>query len=120
MAKEAPGPDRSSLQGSFRVWDVKVSSTVIKHREDTTMNTTRDKSSYDVKALRTCTRCGAPYAWMRSPASLKMTYCGSLCEKADLGFSLEQLERAERPTLVDQLVAVAATAWDEPAPVAAT
>jgi hypothetical protein len=82
-------------------------------------NTTRDHSSYDAQALRTCTRCGAPYAWNRSPASLKMTYCGSLCEKADLGFSLEQLERAERPSLTDQMVAVAASAWDAPSTVAA-
>jgi endogenous inhibitor of DNA gyrase (YacG/DUF329 family) len=71
----------------------------------------RNADAYDATALRTCARCGTPYAWMRSPASLKMTYCGSLCEKADLGFSLEQLERAERPTLVDRLEAVAAEAW---------
>ena len=82
--------------------------------EETAMN-----RNFDANALRTCTRCGVPYAWERSPASLKMTYCGSLCEKADLGFSLEQLERAQRPTLVDQMAAVAAAAWDTPAHVPA-
>jgi hypothetical protein len=54
--------------------------------------------------LRTCKRCGLVYDWRRSPSSsLKMTYCGSLCEHADLGFTLEALlrmpavERAESP-----------------------
>jgi hypothetical protein len=47
--------------------------------------------------LRTCQHCGVPYTWMRSPASLKMTYCGSLCEQANLGFSLEALERYQPP-----------------------
>lgn len=54
-------------------------------------------SMYDETALRTCKRCDTPYAWHRSPASLKMTYCGSLCENADLGFSLEALERWQPP-----------------------
>jgi hypothetical protein len=32
------------------------------------------------------------YDWRRSPSSsLKMTYCGSLCERADLGFTIETL-----------------------------
>jgi hypothetical protein len=42
--------------------------------------------------MRTCQHCGAAYDWRRSPSSsLKMTYCGSLCEKADLGFTIETL-----------------------------
>ena len=42
--------------------------------------------------IRTCQRCGIPYDWRRSPSSsLKMTYCGSLCERADLGFTIETL-----------------------------
>jgi hypothetical protein len=42
--------------------------------------------------IRTCLHCGQPYDWRRSPSSsLKMTYCGSLCEKADLGFTIETL-----------------------------
>ncbi len=42
--------------------------------------------------IRICRRCGAPYDWRRSASgSLKMTYCGALCEKADLGFTIETL-----------------------------
>lgn len=42
--------------------------------------------------LRTCKRCGITYDWRRSPStSLKMTYCGSLCEQADLGFTVEAM-----------------------------
>ena len=42
--------------------------------------------------MRVCQHCGLPYDWRRSPSgSLKMTYCGSLCEKADLGFTIETL-----------------------------
>jgi hypothetical protein len=48
----------------------------------------------DQNHLRTCKRCGLSYDWRRSPSSsLKMTYCGSLCEHADLGFTLEALLR---------------------------
>lgn len=44
--------------------------------------------------LRTCKRCGNTYDWRRSPStSLKMTYCGSLCEQADLGFTVEAMLR---------------------------
>lgn len=50
--------------------------------------------------MRTCARCGLRYDWRRSPSSsLKMTYCGSLCERADLGFTVEALLKAEpQPT----------------------
>ena len=42
--------------------------------------------------MRTCERCGVPYDWRRSPStSLKMTYCGSLCERAGLGFTIDTL-----------------------------
>ncbi len=42
--------------------------------------------------IRTCQHCGVPYDWRRSPSgSLKMTYCGSLCERAGLGFTIESL-----------------------------
>ena len=42
--------------------------------------------------IRTCNRCGIAYDWRRSPStSLKMTYCGSLCEAGDLGFTIEAL-----------------------------
>ena len=40
--------------------------------------------------IRHCAHCGLPYDWRRSTSSsLKMTYCGTLCEKGDLGFTLE-------------------------------
>lgn len=39
-----------------------------------------------------CKNCRLPYDWRRSPSgSLKMTYCSSLCERADLGFTIEAL-----------------------------
>ncbi len=42
--------------------------------------------------MRVCQHCQVPYDWRRSPSgSLKMTYCGSLCEKAHLGFTMEAL-----------------------------
>ena len=42
--------------------------------------------------IKTCQRCAATYDWRRSPStSLKMTYCGSLCERADLGFTIDAL-----------------------------
>ena len=58
----------------------------------------RDDSSIDPRHIRVCARCGLHYDWRRSPSSsLKMTYCGSLCERADLGFTVEALLRFERP-----------------------
>ncbi len=42
--------------------------------------------------IRHCQHCGLAYDWRRSPSSsLKMTYCGSLCERADMGFTIESL-----------------------------
>lgn len=44
-----------------------------------------------------CLHCGMTYDWRHSPSqSLKMTYCGSLCERADLGFTIEALLCTER------------------------
>ena len=46
----------------------------------------------DAPHIRICQHCAGPYDWRRSPSrSLKMTYCGSLCERADLGFTIEAL-----------------------------
>jgi len=51
----------------------------------------------DPANIKSCRRCGLRYDWRRSPSSsLKMTYCGSLCEQADLGFTIEALLRVER------------------------
>ena len=47
--------------------------------------------------IKVCERCGLRYDWRKSPSSaLKMTYCSSLCERADLGFTLEALLKIER------------------------
>jgi hypothetical protein len=51
----------------------------------------------DPANIKDCRRCGIRYDWRRSPSSsLKMTYCGSLCEQADLGFTIEAILRYER------------------------
>jgi hypothetical protein len=51
----------------------------------------------DPANIRECVHCGLRYDWRRSPStSLKMTYCGSLCEQADLGFTIDALLRVER------------------------
>lgn len=63
--------------------------------------------------IRECARCGLRYDWRKSPSStLKMTYCSSLCERADLGFTVEALLKMERP---DPVIAVPAIAEPEPA-----
>lgn len=47
--------------------------------------------------IKVCARCGLRYDWRKSASStLKMTYCGSLCERADLGFTIDALVKAER------------------------
>ena len=45
-------------------------------------------------SLQPCARCGLPYDWRKSGSwSLKMTYCSVLCERGDLGFTLETFFR---------------------------
>jgi len=57
--------------------------------------------------MRSCQRCSIKYDWRRSGStSLKMTYCNSLCEAADLGFTIEALIRTELST-------VCKVDWDE-------
>ena len=59
----------------------------MRHREASALGSTAMTTN-----MRDCQHCGLPYDWRRSPAGfLKMTYCGSLCEKADLGFTIETL-----------------------------
>lgn len=59
--------------------------------------------------IRHCSRCGIAYDWRRSSSSsLKMTYCNSLCEAADLGFTIEALLRTE-------FTVVRRVQWDETA-----
>lgn len=53
-------------------------------------------TEYSADHIHVCARCGLRYDWRRSPSSIKMTYCGSLCERADLGFTLEALLKFQR------------------------
>lgn len=45
---------------------------------------------------RTCLRCGLSYDWRKSVSSLKMSYCDSKCEKADIGTTIEAILQLER------------------------
>lgn len=45
---------------------------------------------------RTCQHCLAEYHPAKSKTTLRLTYCGVLCEKAHLGFTIESLLRIER------------------------
>ena len=46
----------------------------------------------DLDPIKTCARCGLRYDWRHSStSSLKMTYCTALCERNDLGFTLDAL-----------------------------
>jgi hypothetical protein len=51
--------------------------------------------------IKVCARCSLRYDWRKSPSSLKMTYCGSLCEAGDLGFTMDALMRLERVKKVE-------------------
>ena len=56
-----------------------------------------ERKLIEITNMHTCAHCGVRYDWRRSPSgSLKMTYCSSLCERADLGFTIEALLRFER------------------------
>jgi hypothetical protein len=68
----------------------------------------------ELSNIRVCARCGLRYDWRKSPSSaLKMTYCSSLCERADLGFTVEALLKLERPV---QVAVPVEEAEPEPAP----
>ena len=58
--------------------------------------------------IHTCARCHVASDWRRSTSRfLKMTYCNSLCEAADLGFTIEGFLECGHPPPV-------ATAVHEP------
>lgn len=46
--------------------------------------------------IKVCARCQLRYDWRKSPSTLKMTYCSSLCEFGDLGFTVDALLKMER------------------------
>jgi hypothetical protein len=50
--------------------------------------------------IKVCARCSLRYDWRKSPSTLKMTYCSSLCEAGDLGFTVEALLKAERAPVI--------------------
>lgn len=51
--------------------------------------------------MKTCGRCQIRYDWRKSTSgSLKMTYCGTLCEIAATGTTIETLLSAARPARV--------------------
>jgi endogenous inhibitor of DNA gyrase (YacG/DUF329 family) len=57
----------------------------------------------DLGNIKRCRRCGQRYDWRKSPSStLKMTYCSSLCERADLGFTLEALLKFEPKRVAEE------------------
>ena len=55
--------------------------------------------------IKVCARCSLRYDWRKSPTTLKMTYCSSMCEAADLGFTLEALLKMQRPARLVSLEA---------------
>jgi hypothetical protein len=46
-----------------------------------------------INVMHTCARCAVMFDVRKSHAVLKYTYCGVMCENADLGFSLEEWTR---------------------------
>jgi hypothetical protein len=49
-------------------------------------------STTPVSHMRSCERCDIRYDWRKSTSgNLKMTFCGSLCERGALGFTLDSL-----------------------------
>ncbi len=49
----------------------------------------------DGEELFECYSCGLHYRPSKSTSSLRLTYCGFLCEIGDLGFSIDGLEQME-------------------------
>lgn len=41
--------------------------------------------------MRQCLRCGVAYNFTKSSSGLKLTYCGFMCEKSDLGSTIEDM-----------------------------
>jgi endogenous inhibitor of DNA gyrase (YacG/DUF329 family) len=57
----------------------------------------------NLDVIKTCARCGLRYDWRHSStSSLKMTYCSSLCERYDLGFTLDALLKFQPESTKDE------------------
>lgn len=68
------------------------------------MTSTTAKPNKTQPNIYHCNRCGVAYDWRRSTStSLRMTYCGTLCEVSDLGCSIDELLRSEitAPVILD-------------------
>jgi hypothetical protein len=62
------------------------------------METNNSDYTYDATHIHVCERCAIRYDWRKSTSSsLKMTYCGALCEQGALGFTIEALLRLDIP-----------------------
>lgn len=44
-----------------------------------------------METLVNCQHCSTPYHWHKSSSTLKLTYCGSICERSNLGFTIAGL-----------------------------
>ena len=55
------------------------------------------------EALVVCGNCELQYRSSKSTSSLRLTYCGFLCEIGDLGFSIDALEHMEITKEADKL-----------------
>ena len=53
------------------------------------------------EALFECDSCGLHYRPSKSTSSLRLTYCGFLCEIGALGFSIDGLEQMEITAVTD-------------------
>jgi len=61
---------------------------------DRSVQETQEDTMDQLIKMYTCVRCSVPYDWRKSTSSsLKMTYCSSLCEQGDLGFTIEAVIR---------------------------
>lgn len=69
--------------------------------------------------MRECQRCHTTYQWERSQSALRFTYCGVLCERFDLGFSIDGLIQSELKTVSVMRAAQRIVADFEPVLVAA-
>lgn len=59
-----------------------------------------------MNTLALCRHCMTPYHPDRSHSGLKLTYCGILCEAANLGFTLDsiiKMEPSPKPLSLDEL-----------------
>lgn len=59
------------------------------------VTSTPHKDDICVSIIHKCEHCGSGYDWRKSTATLRMTYCGWLCERAVYGFVIRDIEHWE-------------------------